>query len=68
MYTPKLPLKFILLWVINLALLLTVTLTTGIDKWMLRTLYLKDLVWIYLAAGAALALLEQALIDKLRGE
>ena len=64
--TPKLPLKFILLWVINLALLLALTLSTGLmDK--LSTLRLTDLTWIFLLAGFLLAGLEQALWDKLRG-
>lgn len=68
MYIPKLPLKFILLWIINLAVLLTITLVTGADQWLLRTLRIRDTVTFYLIAGAVLALLEQALIDKLRGE
>lgn len=64
--TPKFPLKFILLWVINLALLLTLTLSTGLlDK--LSSLRLTDWTWIFLAAGFLLAGLEQALWDKLRG-
>ena len=64
--TPKLPLKFILLWGINLALLLALTLSTGLmDK--LSTLRLTDLTWIFLLAGFLLAGLEQALWDKLRG-
>ena len=67
MYIPKLPLKFILLWILNLALILTVVLTTGIHQWLMRTLRMKDAVTFYLIAGAVLALLEQALIDKLRG-
>ncbi len=64
--TPQLPLKFILLWVINLALLLALTLSTGLmDK--LSTLRLTDWTWIFLLAGFLLAGLEQALWDKLRG-
>ena len=63
---PKFPLKFILLWVINLALLLTLTLSTGLlDK--LSSMRLTDWTWIFLAAGFLLAGAEQALWDKLRG-
>lgn len=65
---PKLPLKFILLWIINLAVILTVVLTTGVHQWLLHNLRLTDLTFIYLAVGAVLAALEQALFDKLRGE
>lgn len=64
--TPKLPLKFILLWVINLALLLILTLTTGLHEKLLF-LRMRDLTWIYLLVGFLLAGLEQALWDKLRG-
>lgn len=63
----KLPLKFILLWILNLAVLLTISLTTGLHDSLLR-LSIRDLPWVYLAVGAVLAALEQALIDKLRGE
>ena len=63
--TPKFPLKFILLWVINLALLLALTLSTGLlDK--LSNLRLTDWTWIFLVAGFLLAGAEQALWDKLR--
>ena len=65
--TPKFPLKFILLWVINLALLLALTLSTGLlDK--LSNLRLTDWTWIFLVAGFLLAGAEQALWDKLRGQ
>lgn len=66
MTPPRLPLKFILFWVINLALLLTITLTTGLHEKLL-SLRLRDLTWIYLLIGGILAGLEQALWDKLRG-
>ena len=63
----KLPLKFILLWLANLAVLLTVSLATGFHHSLLEVMRHTDLVWIYLAAGAVLAILEQSLWDKLRG-
>ena len=64
--TPKLPLKFILLWVINLALLITLTLTTGFwDK--IQFLQIRNTATLYLVVGFLLAGLEQALWDKLRG-
>lgn len=67
MFPYKLPLKFILLWVINIALLLVIALTTGIHDFLLK-LSLRNLAWVYLAAGAVLAALEQSLFDKLRGK
>lgn len=68
MHPYKLPLKFILLWILNLVLLLAITLATGAGQWLLQVLRMRDAVTFYLIAGALLALLEQALIDKLRGE
>lgn len=68
MYHPKLPLKFILLWVINLVLLLAVSFATGLkDALFNMRINGKNLAYLYLGVGAVLALLEQALWDKLRG-
>ena len=64
--TPKLPLKFILLWLLNLALLLTLSLTTGLHE-KLYMINLRDWTWIYLLTTFLLAGLEQALWDKLHG-
>ena len=65
-YFPKLPLKFILLWIINIALLLTLSFATGLQETLIR-IQIKNLAYLYLGAGALLALLEQELWDKLRG-
>lgn len=61
----RLPLKFILLWILNLTVLLVLTFTTGLKDVIFR-LPMKDLTWIYLLAGGILAALEQALLDKLK--
>ena len=66
MYHPKLPLKFILLWVINIGLLLAVSYFTGLQD-LLINIQIKNLAYLYLGLGAVLAALEQALWDKLRG-
>lgn len=65
-YVPKLPLKFILLWVANIALLLAITFGTGLQETLLR-IQIKNLAYLYLGVGAVMAALEQALWDKLRG-
>ena len=62
---PKLPLKFILLWIVNIAILLTITFTTGFYESLLKT-NIKNLAYLYLFAGAVMAGLEQALWDKLK--
>lgn len=62
----KLPLKFILLWIANLAVLLILSLTTGFHEILLDVIR-GSVTWIYLAIGAVLAALEEALFDKLRG-
>lgn len=64
---PKLPLKFILLWIVNLAILVAVSVGTGFHQ-NLSHLTMRNLTMVYLLAGAILAGLEQALWDKLRGE
>ncbi len=64
---PKLPLKFIGLWVVNIAVLLLLAYVTGFQE-MLINMQIKNLAYLYLGAGAILALLEQELWDKLRGE
>jgi len=66
MYHPKLPLKFILLWVLNIALLLILGFATGLQEILIR-IQIKNLAYLYLGLGAVLAALEQALWDKLRG-
>ena len=63
---PKLPLKFILLWIANIALLLILSFATGFLETMMR-IQIKNLAYLYLGAGALLAALEQALVDKLQG-
>ena len=63
---PKLPLKFILLWIVNIALLLILSFATGLQETLIR-LQIKHLAYLYLGAGAVLAALEQALVDKLQG-
>ena len=63
---PKLPLKFILLWIVNIALLLAVSFAAGLQDVLLK-LQIKNLAYLYLGAGAVLAALEQALVDKLQG-
>lgn len=62
----KLPIKFILLWIANLALLLVISLTTGFHE-VLMTFIRGSAAWVYLAAGGLMAALEEALWDKLRG-
>ena len=66
MYIPKLPLKFILLWIVNIALLLAITFSTGFHKTLLR-INTRNLAYLYLFVGAVMAGLEQALVDKLQG-
>ena len=63
---PKLPLKFILLWSVNIALLLAISFAAGLQEVLIR-LQIKNLAYLYLGAGAVLAALEQALVDKLQG-
>lgn len=65
-YHPRLPLKFILLWVINIALLLGISFATGLQDLLIR-IQIRNLAYVYLGVGGLLALLEQALWDKLRG-
>jgi hypothetical protein len=65
MYIPKLPLKFIGLWVLNIALLLVLTYGTGLREIMMN-FQIKNTAYLYLGIGALLALLEQQLWDKLK--
>ena len=67
MYHPKLPLKFILLWVINIALLLVISFATGLQEALIR-IQTKNLAYLYLGLGAVLALLEQELWNRLLGK
>ena len=67
MYHPKLPLKFILLWVINIALVLGVFFATGLQDLLIR-IQIRNLAYLYLGLGAVLALLEQELWNRLRGK
>lgn len=62
----RLPLKFIGLWVINISLLLVVAHTTGLQDFLVR-IQIRNLTYLYLGSGAVLALLEQELWDKLKG-
>ena len=62
---PKLPLKFILLWIVNIAVLLAATFATGFHEVFLKT-NIKNLAYLYLFFGAVMAGLEQALWDRLK--
>lgn len=64
---PKFPLKFILLWIGTLAVMLILSFVTGFHKALLN-ISIRNLAYLYLAAGAVLAALEQVLWDKLKGE
>ena len=66
MYHPKLPLQFILLWVINIALVLGICYATGLQDLLIQ-IRIKNLAYLYLGLGALLALLEQELCNRLRG-
>ena len=66
MYPYRLPLKFIGLWVLNIALLLVIAYTTDLQDFLVR-IQMRNQVYLYLGAGAVLALLEQEVWDKLRG-
>lgn len=63
----RLPLKFILFWVINLAILVSVSILTGFHEMLLSVVSMRNITWIYLLVGGILAALEQSLWDKLRG-
>jgi hypothetical protein len=65
MYILKLPLKFIGLWVLNIALLLALTYGTGLREIMMN-FQIKNTAYLYLGIGALLALLEQELWDRLK--
>ena len=66
MFPYRLPLKFILLWIVNLAILLAISLSTGFHE--ILTGFIRGQVhWIYLTVGGILAGLEDALWDKLKG-
>lgn len=62
----RLPLKFIGLWVINIALLMVLAYITGFNDFLVR-IQIRNLAYLYLGSGAVLALLEQELWDKLKG-
>ena len=66
MYHPKLPLKFILLWAINIALVLGICYATGLQDLLIR-IQIRNLAYLYLGLGTLLALLEQELWNRLRG-
>lgn len=68
MYPYRLPLRFIGLWVLNIAVLLALTFGLGLDDFFLSTLRMKDLTTLYLILGGILAGLEDLLIDKLKGK
>ena len=65
-HCPKLPLKYILLWIANIALLLAISFAAGLQKALIR-IQIKNIAYLYLGAGAVLAAQEQALVDKLQG-
>jgi len=62
----RLPLKFIGLWVANIALIMILFYATGLQEILIR-IQVKNIAYLYLGAGAVLALLEQELWNKLRG-
>lgn len=66
MYPYRLPLKFIGLWILNIILLLAMTYGTGLRE-ILPNIPIRNTAAVYLGVGALLALLEQELWDKLRG-
>ena len=66
MFPYKLPIKFILLWIVNLAILVAISLYTGFHE-ILMDVIVGQVRWIYLAVGGILAGLEEALWDKLKG-
>lgn len=66
MHPYRLPLKFIGLWVVNIALLFVLTFATCLGEIMMH-IQMKNLTYLYLGVGAVLALLEQELWDKLKG-
>ena len=66
MYIPKLPLKFIGLWMLNIALLLALSCGTNLREIMMH-IQIKNAAFLYLGIGALMALLEQELWDKLQG-
>lgn len=61
----RLPLKFVLLWIFNIALLLLISFTTGLHTRMIQ-IKIKNMAYLYLGLGAFLALLEQELWDRLK--
>ncbi len=70
MYPYRLPLKFIGLWVLNLAVLLALGIGLGLNAKLAALINIannQNLVYLYLFVAGILALLEQALWDKLRG-
>jgi hypothetical protein len=70
MYPYRLPLRFIGLWILNLAILLALGIGLGIQDYLVNTLHIpitRGLTYIYLGLGFLLAGLEDLLIDKLKG-
>ena len=63
----KLPLRFIGLWVLNLAVFLALGFGLGINEFLIQTLRIRNLTYLYLGLGFLLAGLEDLLIDKLKG-
>ncbi len=67
----RLPLKFIGLWAANLIVLLILGIGLGLNEKLAALVNIRNnqnLVYLYLFVGGILALLEQELWDKLRGE
>lgn len=62
----RLPLRFIGLWIANLAVLLAVSFALGIPEYLLDALRIsiRNLASLYLALGGILAAVEEWLIDK----
>ncbi len=70
----KLPIKFVLLWLINCLILIALGTALGLHDKLPFFLFgfiriqLNQLIWGYLIVGGILAGLEQALWDKLKGQ
>ncbi|MBO7252924.1 MAG: hypothetical protein J6V25_09915 [Oscillospiraceae bacterium] len=64
MYPYRLPLKFIGLWVLNLAVLLALGIGLGINDFLMHTMNIRNMTYLYLFAGGLLAAAEEWLIDK----
>ena len=65
MYHPKLPLKFILLWAINIALVLGICYATGLQDLLIR-IQIRNLAYLYLGLAAANSATGEALLKRMK--